>query len=383
MECYLDNSATTRVLPEVVKLMDEIYLRDYGNPSSLHKKGFEAEKYITEARDVFTDILKCSRKEVFFTSGGTESNNTAILGTALARGKRGHHMITTAIEHAAVSSPMDFLEKQGWEIDRLSVDHEGRISLDELREKLRPDTVLVSIMHVNNEIGTIQPVEEAGKIIKEIAPDCLFHVDDIQGFGKIPLVPKKCGIDFLSASSHKLHGPKGVGLLYMSEKAHTLPIIYGGGQQNGMRSGTENVPGVAGFGLAAKLMYSNLKEHEAHMKELREYFISEIGKISDITINGCPEHAASHIVSLTVKDVRAEVLLHALEAKDIYVSAGSACSSNQPHISKTLKSIEVPAYALDSTVRISFSPYTTKEEIDYTLKELGEIIPALRRFTRK
>ncbi len=383
MESYLDNSATTRVLPEVVKLMEKIYLSDFGNPSSLHTKGFDAERYITEARDVFTGILKCSRKEVFFTSGGTESNNTAILGTALAKGKRGHHMITTVVEHAAVSSPMRFLEERGWEIDRLSVDHEGRISLDELREKLRPDTVLVSIMHVNNEIGTIQPVEEAGKLIREIAPDCLFHVDDIQGFGKIPLIPKKCGIDFLSASSHKLHGPKGVGLLYMSERAHALPIIYGGGQQNGMRSGTENVPGVAGFAAAVKEIMSHVQENEAHMKELREYFVSEVTKIPDVTINGCPEHAAPHIVSVTIKDVRAEVLLHALEAKEIYVSAGSACSSNQPHVSETLKSIDVPAYALDSTVRISFSPYTKKEELEYTINALGEIVPALRRFTRK
>ena len=208
MECYLDNSATTAVDEDVASLMGELMTKVYGNPSSLHNTGFEAEKRLDTARRDLSKILKCRESEIIFTSGGTESNNTAILGTALARGKRGHHMITTAIEHAAVSSPMSFLEKQGWEIDRLSVDHEGRISLDELREKLRPDTVLVSIMHVNNEIGTIQPVEEAGKIIKEIAPDCLFHVDDIQGFGKLPLIPKKCGIDFLSASSHKLHGPK-------------------------------------------------------------------------------------------------------------------------------------------------------------------------------
>ncbi len=383
MECYLDNSATTRVLPEVVKLMDKIYLEDYGNTSSLHKKGFEAERYITEAKDVFADILKCSRKEIVFTSGGTESNNTAIFGTALAKGKRGHHMITTVVEHAAVSAPMAFLEKQGWEIDRLGVDSEGRISLDELREKLRPDTVLVSIMHVNNEIGTIQPIEEAGKIIREISPDCLFHVDDIQGFGKLPLIPKKCGIDFLSVSSHKLHGPKGVGLLYISERAHIIPLILGGGHQNGMRSGTENVPGAAGFAMAAKEMQEHLKEHEVHMKELRDFFVKEVTTIPDVVVNGSTEHAASHIVSVTAKDVRAEVLLHALEAKDIYVSAGSACSSNQPHVSETLKSIGVPAYALDSTVRFSFSPYTTKEELEYTLNALREIIPALRRFTRK
>ena len=383
MECYLDNSATTKVLPEVAELMHKLFLEDYGNTSSLHNKGFEAEKYIREARDTFSKILKCSPNEIVFTSGGTESNNTAIIGTALHYGSRGHHMITTRIEHAAVGAPMKFLESRGYEIDYLDVDSTGRIDLEQLKSLMRDDTILVSIMHVNNEIGTVQPIEEAAKIIHEMNPNCLFHVDDIQGFGKLPLLPKKLGIDLLSASSHKIHGPKGVGFLFIDERAHVSPIILGGGHQGGMRSGTENVPGVAGFALAAKIMTDDYDANLAHMKEIHDYFTGELGRIEGVTINGSKEYGAPYIVSVTVKDVRAEVLLHALEEKGVYVSAGSACSSNKPAVSATLKAIDVPKYALDSTVRFSFSPNTTMEEIDTAVKALNELLPFLRKFKRK
>ncbi|SFK76814.1 cysteine desulfurase [Lachnospiraceae bacterium KH1T2] len=383
MECYLDNSATTRVLPEAAELMNKIFLEDYGNPSSLHNKGFDAEKYIRSARDSFASFLKCGKNDIIFTSGGTESNNTAILGAAIHYGSRGHHMITTRIEHAAVSEPMKFLESKGWQIDYLDVDSTGRVSLDQLKELLRKDTVLVSVMHVNNEIGTIQPIAEIGELIHNTAPDCLFHVDDIQGFGKLPLIPSKLHIDLLSASSHKIHGPKGVGLLYVSPRTHISPIIFGGGHQNGMRSGTENVPGVAGFALAASEMYKHMDENHKHFEELHEYFVSEISQLEDVTINGSKEFGAPYIISLTVKNVRAEVLLHALEDKGIYVSAGSACSSNKPSISATLKAIDVPRYALDSTVRLSFSAHTTMEELEYAINALKELVPTLRKFTRK
>ena len=380
MECYLDNSATTRVDDDVAALMNKVMLEDYGNPSSLHNKGFEAEKYITHAKEIFAGILKADKSEIYFTSGGTESNNAALIGAALSNRRRGEHLITTRIEHAAVSAPMKFLASLGFCIDYLDVDSHGLIDMKQLEDMLTPDTILVSIMHVNNEIGTIEPVAEAGKLIHAKVPDCLFHVDDIQGFGKLRLVPRDSYIDLLSVSSHKLHGPKGAGLLYISRRAKVSPIIYGGGQQNGLRSGTENVPGIAGFALAAEKMYKSFDDNLRHLNDLHDLFINEISGIDGITVNG---GGAPYIISVTVKDVRAEVLLHALENKKVYVSAGSACSSNRPSVSATLKAIAVPDYALDSTVRFSFSVHTTEDEIRYAVKCMDELIPTLRKFTRR
>ena len=385
MECYLDNAATTRVSDEVAGLVKDIMLLDYGNPSSLHNKGFDAEKHIKDSQTVFSGILKCSPKNIYFTSGGTESNNTAIIGTALAKKNRGRHLITTAVEHSAVSKVMKFLEEQGFEIDYLSVNNEGLINLDELSERIRKDTILVSIMHVNNEIGAVEPVYEAGQTIHRKNPDCLFHVDDIQGFGKLPLIPDKGYIDMLSVSSHKIHGPKGAGLLYMSDRTHISPIIFGGGQMNGMRSGTENVPGIVGFAAAADSLYKNLDEKISAMRQLRTYFTEELAKLPEGYINGPKEEdkIAPHIVSASIKGVRAEVLLHALEDKGVYISSGSACSSNHKTISSTLKAIGIPEWAYESTVRFSFSCYTVKEEIDHTLAALNELIPQLRKFIRR
>ena len=385
MECYLDNSATTRVLEEAAELAKSVMLKDYGNPSSLHNMGFNAEKYIKKADEIFAGILKCSPKNIIFTSGGTESNNTAIIGTAIFKKSRGRHLITTPFEHPAVSRVMKFLEGQGFEVDYLDVDSEGFIDLEQLEALIREDTILVSLMHVNNEIGTVEPISEAGEIIHKKNPDCLFHVDDIQGFGKLPLNPKACHIDLLSASSHKLHGPKGVGLLYMSDRTHISPIIFGGGQMQGLRSGTENVPGIAGFSKAAEMIFDGLDEKILNMRTLREGFIEELKKIPDVFINGPkdPAKAAPHIVSASVKDVRAEVLLHALEDKGIYVSSGSACSSNRKTVSESLKAIGAPDWAHESTVRFSFSCFTVKEELDYTISVLNEIIPQLRKFVRR
>ena len=380
MECYLDNSATTRVDTEAAKLMDKVMLEDYGNPSSLHGKGFTAEKYIINAKEIFSGILKCDKNEIFFTSGGTESNNTAIIGTALANRRRGMHMITTRIEHAAVASPMKFLAELGFSIDYLDVDASGLISLKQLESLLTPDTILVSIMHVNNEIGTLEPIAEAGKLIRAKVPECLFHVDDIQGFGKLKLIPKNACIDLLSVSSHKLHGPKGVGLLYVSRRTKISPIIYGGGQQNGLRSGTENVPGIAGFALAADKIYKNIDANYTHFEELRSLFVDSLSIIDGVTVNGA---GVPYIVSVTFDNVRAEVLLHTLEEKGVYISAGSACSSNRPSVSATLKAIAVPEAALDSTVRFSFSVNTTEDEIQYAVRCLSEAVPKLRKFTRK
>ena len=383
MEAYLDNAATTRVEPEVVELMDRVYREDYGNPSSLHKIGYAAEQYVSDALNVFSGTLKWKRKNVIFTSGGTESNNTAIFGAALFREARGKHIITTAVEHPSVAEPFNVLEKRGWEVERLSVDSEGVIDLEELEDKLRSDTVLVSVMHVNNETGAVQPVTEAGEIIRDKSPDCLFHVDDIQGFGKLKLDIRKAGIDLLSVSSHKIHGPKGTGLLYVSDIAgHIPPLIYGGGQQNGMRSGTINVPGIAGFGKAVSMMYTDLdKEHE-RLKKLREDFVSKVLEIPDTKVNG-GERVSPCIVSLTVRGVRAEVLLHALEGRGVYVSAGSACSSHKKHVSPTLSAMGLTDKESEETIRFSFCRHTGEEELEYSLECLREIIPELRRFKRR
>lgn len=384
MEAYLDNSATTACFEEVAQLMHKIMCEDYGNPSSMHHKGVEAEKYLRDAKETLAKILKVNEKEILFTSGGTESDNIALIGTAMANHRRGRHLITTRIEHPAVLQPMAYLENQGFRVTYLPVDHEGRISLKDLERAIRPDTILVSIMHTNNEIGSIQPIAEAGELIKRMNSQTLFHVDAVQGFGKFRIYPARMHVDMLSVSGHKIHGPKGVGFLYIRDGSKVNPIIYGGGQQKGMRSGTENVPGIAGLAKAAELVYKNLDEDMDRMYGLREMLIQGVGSIEGVRVNGCPDReGAAHIVSLSVRGVRSEVLLHALEEKEIYVSAGSACASNKPQTSATLKAIGVERDLLDSTIRFSISVFTTEEEIQYTIQALGELIPSLRRYARR
>lgn len=383
MEVYLDNSATTRCFDEVAQLMTKIMCRDYGNPSSLHHKGVEAEYYVRSARETLAKILKVNEKEILFTSGGTEADNIALIGTAMANHRTGRHLVTTQIEHPAIMQTMKYLENQGFRITYLPVDRQGRIRLEDLQKAIAKDTILVSIMHTNNEIGTLEPIAEAGELIKRINPSTAFHVDAVQGFGKFRIYPSRMKIDLLSVSAHKIHGPKGVGFLYKNQKVKVSPIIYGGGQQKGMRSGTENVPGIAGLAKAAELMYENLDADMERLYALREMFIQGVSQIRDVKINGCTGYeSASHIVSLSVRGVRSEVLLHALEDKDIYVSAGSACSSNKPQPSETLRAIGIEKDLLDSTIRFSFSIFTTQEEIRYTVQTLQTIIPELRRYTR-
>lgn len=383
MEVYLDNSATTRCFDEVAQLMMKVMCEDYGNPSSMHHKGVEAERYVRYARETLAKILKVNEKEILFTSGGTESNNLAVIGTAMASHRTGRHLITTQIEHPAIIQPMRYLEEQGFEVTYLSVDRQGRISLEELQRAIREDTILVSVMHTNNEIGTIEPVAQAGDLIKRMNPRTVFHVDAVQGFGKFRIYPSRMKIDLLSVSGHKIHGPKGAGFLYKNQNIRLNPILYGGGQQKGMRSGTENVPGIAGLAKAAEMAYANLDADMNRMYGLREYFIRGLSEIEGTQINGCMgTESAAHIVSLSVRGVRSEVLLHALEDRGIYVSAGSACSSNKPQPSATLKAIGVDKELLDSTIRFSFCVFTNKEELEYTLQVLNEIIPVLRRYTR-
>lgn len=384
MEIYLDNSATTKCFDEVAQMVAHMMTVDYGNPSSMHMKGVQAEQYIKQATEVIAKTLKVNEKEIFYTSGGTESDNMAIIGTAMANYRAGKHIVTTPMEHPAVGQCMKYLEKEGFEITYLQPDSAGCINPDDLEKSVRKDTILVSIMAVNNEIGSIQPIEQAGEIIKRKNPNTLFHVDAVQGYGKMEIYPKKWKIDMLSVSGHKIHGPKGVGFLYINEKVKIKPIILGGGQQKGMRSGTENVPGVAGLAKAAELVYANMECDVNKMYCLRDYFISQLDKMEGIKVNGAQgRKAAPHVVSVSVEGVRAEVLLHALEEKGIYVSAGSACSSHKPIPSATLQAIGLPKELLGSTVRFSFSVFTTKEEIDYAVNALREIIPMLRRFVRR
>ncbi len=383
MEVYLDNSATTACFEDAAQLMHRILCEDYGNPSSLHHKGVEAEAYLRYANETFEKILKVNEKEIFFTSCGTESDNIALVGTAMANHRTGRHLITTRIEHPAVLQPMAYLEKQGFEVTYLSVDRQGRISLEELEQAVRADTILVSIMHTNNEIGSIQPIAEAGALIKKRNPNTLFHVDAVQGFGKARIYPGKMHIDMLSASGHKIHGPKGIGLLYMREGAKVSPIMYGGGQQRGLRSGTENLPGIAGFAKAAELVYQDLEQDVDRMYGLREKLTNGVKNIEDIVLNGCPgREGAPHVVSVSFRGVRSEVLLHALEERGIYVSAGSACAAHKPQPSATLRAVGVEKELLESTIRFSLSGFTTEEEIAYTCQNLEEIVPKLRRYTR-
>ena len=384
MEIYLDNSATTRTLDCVAELMGQIMTKDYGNPSSMHTKGVEAEQYLKYAKETLAKILKVNEKEIFFTSGGTESDNWALMGGAYANHRAGKHLITTRIEHPAILQTMKHLEEQGFMVTYLPVDEYGVVRLEDLKKAIRPDTILVSMMHVNNEVGALQPIEEAGRLIKSINKNILFHVDAVQGFGKFRIHPKKCGIDMISVSGHKIHGPKGVGFLYINEGVKIKPILFGGGQQKGFRSGTENVPGTAGLAKAAEVLYGQLEEDQNQLFELRDYFIQEASKIDKVYLNGPRgREGAPHIVSLSVAGIRSEVLLHALEDKGVYVSAGSACASNKHTVSATLESMGVAQDLLDSTIRFSFSIFTTKEELDYTIQVLNDIVPLLRRYTRR
>ncbi len=383
MEIYLDNSATTKAYPEVAELVADIMLHDYGNASSMHQKGVDAEKYLKYSKSVIAGIMKVKEKEIYFTSGGTESDNWALMGAAFANQRSGKHLITTQIEHPAVLRTMDHLKELGFEVTYLSVDEYGHISLEELKRAVRPDTILVSIMFVNNEVGAIQPIDEAGEIIKSVNPRTLFHVDAVQGFGKLRLLPKKWKIDMVSVSGHKIHGPKGTGFLYIDEKVKIKPIIYGGGQQNGYRSGTENIPGVAGLGKASELIYKDLVEDTNRLYGLKKRLVDGLLKIDRVKINGPQdETGAPHIVSASIAGIRSEVMLHSLEDKGIYVSAGSACASHKHTVSDTLNAMKLSTDLMDSTIRFSLSVFTTQEEIDYTLKCIYELVPMLRRYTR-
>lgn len=384
MEVYFDNAATTKIIPEVREIMLETMDVEYGNPSSMHIKGVQAENYLRNARNTIAKQLKCESKEIIFTSGGTESNNLALLGLALANKRAGNHIITTGIEHASVYNPVLYLQDLGFRVTFLKVDARGKVDLQHLRESLDEDTILVSTMAVNNEIGAVEPIEEIAVIIKEYNGEhdknILYHVDAIQAFGKRILYPKRIGIDAMSMSGHKIHGPKGSGALFVDSRAKIKPVLYGGGQEKGLRSGTENTAAIAGMGKATEIMYNRIEENNHKMQLVKDALIQGATQIEGVTDNS---GESPHIASLSFRGVRSEVLLHALEDRGIYVSAGSACSSNHPAISGVLTAIGLDKDLLESTLRFSFCEYNTVEEAEYTVNVLKELLPMLRKYTRK
>ncbi len=395
MEVYLDNSATTKVTEKVRDRVMKALYEDYGNPSSMHRLGINAEAYMKEAVGNLASCLKVDPKELVFTSGGTESNNLALIGTAMAYKRRGKHIITSRIEHPSVHQPLLYLEENGFEISFAPVDESGKVIKEKLYELIREDTILVSLMYVNNEIGSVQEVKEIAAELKKRKPDIIFHVDAVQAFGKFRIHPKREGIDLLTISGHKIHGPKGSGALYISDKVRVNPVVFGGGHQRGIRSGTENVPAIAGLGQAVAELYENHEEKVARMYGLKQKFLRELSKLEGVSFNGLPveisgefeldllKTTAPHIVSVSFDGVKSEVFLHALEDRGVYVSAGSACSSHHPQPSVTLTAIHLPKNLMDSTLRISLSDMTTEEEVDYALEQIKDLLPVLRRYTRK
>ena len=384
MEIYLDNAATTRVSPQAAETVKNIMCDEFGNPSSMHSKGARAERIVRESAKKIADILKVKEKEIYFTSGGTESNNWALIGVAEANKRKGNRIITSKIEHASVAAAVDFLSEHGYDVVKIGTDKNGVLNLDELEEAIDDKTILVSVMAVNNEIGTLQPLEEIGRIIKRKNPNVIFHSDAIQAFGKMRLNPKRLGVDMLSVSGHKIHAPKGIGFLYISEKIRISPLIYGGGQQNGMRSGTDNVPGIAALAQAAEDAYSNIDEIRDKMYGLRSRLINGLSGIEDVVINS-PENtlSAPHIVNASFLGIRSEVMLHALEERGIYVSAGSACSSHKRSLSPTLLAIGCDKNRAESALRFSFCDETSEEEIDSAISAISEIVPMLRKYVRR
>lgn len=381
-EVYLDNSATTKVLKEVAAEVYKVLIEDYGNPSSLHSKGLYAEKIVGEARRVISNFLGVEEKEIYFTSGGTESNNVAIKGAVKALKRKGKHIITTSIEHPSVLEVCKKLEEEGFKVTYLPVGKDGIVKVSDVKNAVNSETVLVSIMHVNNEVGSIQPIEEIADLLKE--KGIVFHVDAVQSFGKIPLISGLKGIGLLSVSAHKVYGPKGIGILCKKDKIKIEPLIHGGGQERGLRSGTENVPGIAGFCKAVEILEKNFSLWTEKMSNLKERLKTGIiNLIEDVVINTPETKSAPHILNVSFLGVKAEVLLHALENYGIYVSTGSACSSHKKVKSHVLIAMGKNEEEIEGAVRFSLSPFITEEEIDYTLDVLKNQVKELRRFKRR
>ncbi len=380
---YFDNAATTRVIPRVSDVVVKCMTEVYGNPSSLHDCGYRAERMVRDSAQTIAEALKVNEKEIVFTSGGTESDNMALIGCAFANRRAGNHLITTQIEHPAVLNAMKYLEKEGFSVTYLPVDENGVVRPEDLEGALTPETILVSVMYVNNELGSVQPVAERSRIAKNFNPSILFHSDAVQAFGKYPIRPAREGIDLLSASGHKFHGPKGVGFLYIRDRTKIRPLLYGGGQQRDLRSGTENVPGIAGMAEAVRYCYEDMEEKRKRIYELKDRLTDGLLLLDGVHIHGkLGQESAPHVVSAGFDGVRSEVLLHALGERQIFVSSGSACSSNHPARSAVLTAIGCDKRWLDGTVRFSFSDLNTPQEVDVCLSALEELLPTLRRFRR-
>lgn len=380
MKVYLDNNATTKVDEEVVKAMMPYFSDYYGNPFSLHLFGNETGLAVTEARQTIADILKAKPSEIIFTASGSEADNLAIRGIAKAYKHRGKHIITSTIEHPAVKNTFIDLMEDGFEVTMVPVDENGVMILDEFKKALREDTILVSVMHANNEVGSFQPVEEIGKITKE--RKIIFHVDAVQTMGKVEIYPEKMGIDLLSFSGHKFHAPKGIGVLYKRDSIRFAKVITGGNQEGKRRPGTSNVPYIVGLAKALKMATENMKEEWVREETLRNYFEDEVSKrIPEIKINGKGARRLPGTSSITFKYLEGESMLLNLSLRGIAVSSGSACSSDSLQPSHVLLAMGVPAEYAHGTLRFSLSKYTTKEEIDYTIEALVEIIGKLRELS--
>ena len=382
MSIYFDNSATTKICDEALAAVNKYSSEVYANPSSMHRFGFIVEKDVNDATNVVADIIGCKSDEIIWTSGGSESNNLSVDGYVKANIKRGKHIITTNIEHPSVLKVFNKLETEGMKVSYLKVDSNGIINIDELIDLINDETILVSIMYVNNEIGSVQKIDEIGKRIKEKNKDTAFHVDFVQGFGKYNINVKNSKIDFLSISSHKIHGPKGVGILYKNKSLRIAPCILGGGQQNNLRAGTLNVPGIIGTVEACKVCYQNLKTESEKLIKIKDLCIKKLTELNKkygiIYINSKnDENFVPHILSVSFLGIRAEVMLHALDEKEIYVSAGSACSSHDKKVNSTLINIGLPLNRAESTIRLSFGRYNKLEEVDEFIDALDTILPKL------
>ena len=382
LEVYLDNSSTTRAYRACAEAVADVMYNSYGNPSSMHRKGIEAEKLVKTAREQIAATIKAAPGEIYFTSGGTESDNLAILG--VCRASRGRHILSTTIEHPAVLNTIKHLEGKGYVVELIPVLKDGTVDVEKLSRMIRKDTALVTVMYVNNEIGTIEPVEKISRIIKSKNPQTVFHIDAVQAYGKIPFTAASTGADLISVSGHKIHGPKGIGALYVKNKTKLAPMIFGGGQQNNLRPGTENVPGIVGLGLAAEMCHEKLEKNIEKMTHLRDRLKRGIEtEIDDIVVNTKAENTAPHILNISFADVKSEVLLHSLETDGIYVSSGSACSSHKNGPSYVLTSIGVDKKMIDGSIRFSLSEFNTEEEIDYTVTKLSENVAKIRKLLKR
>ncbi|MFZ5942814.1 MAG: cysteine desulfurase family protein [Bacillota bacterium] len=375
---YLDNCATTPIHPQVLKVMTDVLEKHFGNPSSLHKIGLEAERLLRRSRQIAASTLGVGENEIIFTSGGTEGDNLAIKGTAFAYQNRGQHIITTKIEHPAVIAACRQLENMGFSVTYLEVNNWGLININELVNSIRNDTILVSVMHVNNEVGSIQPLDKIGRILRNY-PKIIFHADGVQGFAKVPLKLKDWGVDIYTISGHKINGPKGVGAVYVRDGVKPIPLLAGGGQEGGLRSGTENLPGIVGFAKSCQIAREIFVENGGKIIQLRKKCINLLRQnIQEIIINSPEDKGSPYILNVSIPGLKGEVLVHALEEQGVFVSTGSACSSKKDFTSPVLNAMGIDRNISSGSIRVSFSYDTEENHIDYFVKSLGKVYSELK-----